>query len=95
MISTYWNCADGRKVLVKDMSDLHVFNSLQMLFRRLDLPLTEMPESVFEARVYLTNYIKNKEKAKKPSRASYIPRYFGQGDYEPFDEHEGCWEHCH
>lgn len=91
MSNTYWNCADGRKIAVSDMTDLHVFNTLQMLFRRLDLPLKDMPESIDKARVYLVNYIKNKEK-----RSKFIPRYFGRyHNDEPWDDFEGCWEDCH
>lgn len=96
MNKTRWKCADGNSILIADMTDLHVFNSLRMLFRRHDLPYDEMPESVVEARAYLVNYIKNREREYKKNK-SFIPRYFGKPNYEeePWDEFEGSWLDCH
>lgn len=96
MNETKWRCADGRSVSIAEMTDLHVFNSLRMLFRRHDLPYDEMPESVDEARTYLVNYINNREREAKKNK-SFIPRYFGRGGYEaePWDEYEGSWISCH
>lgn len=97
MNKTYWRCSDGRSILIADMTDLHVFNSLRMLFRRHDLPYDEMPESVDEARTYLVNYINNREREAKKNKA-FIPRYFGRGgsDGELWKVHDdGFWESCH
>lgn len=33
--NTYWNTRDGRRILVADMEDEHVINSVKMLTRQL------------------------------------------------------------
>lgn len=68
MISTYWSCADGRKISIAEMTDFHVFNAMTMLARRYDLPAKYIPDSVDEARICLVNYVKNK----KPSSNSDV-----------------------
>ena len=93
-----WKTAEGQSIPIDAMSDFHVFNSIRMLFRRHDLPYEEMPESVAEARIYLKNYISNREKREQEikKRGKFIPRYFGgTNNYEPWDEHEGSWLDCH
>lgn len=91
-----WKTAEGQSIPIDAMSDFHVFNSIRMLFRRHELPYEEMPESVAEARIYLKNYITNREKREcnLRDRKKFIPRYFGR-DEELWDEYEGCWENCH
>lgn len=96
MKQVMWKTAEGNSIPIDAMSDFHVFNSIRMLFRRHELPYEEMPESVAEARIYLKNYITNREKRERDirDRKKFIPRYFGR-DYEPWDEYEGSWLDCH
>lgn len=68
MINTCWNCADGRQVPIAEMTDFHVFNAMTMLARRHDLPVKHIPDSIDEARICLTNYIKNKTSSRNSQR---------------------------
>ncbi|MGL4352804.1 MAG: hypothetical protein ACRCTP_02465 [Aeromonas popoffii] len=68
MIKTFWNCADGRKVSISEMTDFHVFNAMTMLARRHDLPVEYIPDSIDEARICLVNYVKNKPRSRNNQR---------------------------
>ncbi|MGL5014488.1 MAG: hypothetical protein ACRC6V_09400 [Bacteroidales bacterium] len=54
----YWLQKSGEPISVDEMTDLHVFNTVKMIFKREGMSFYDMPEDVCVARRWLKDEIK-------------------------------------
>ena len=58
MSKAYWTMGNGQRISVDYMTDMHVFNTLNMLYRKNGISRMRMPESICGARRQLKNIIR-------------------------------------